>query len=365
MIPVGRPVLGKEEEKAVIAVLRSGMLAQGEKVEELEKDFAKKVGAKYAVATSNGTTALHLALLAAGIGEGDEVITTPFTFAATANAIIYTGAKPIFADICEDDYNIDPKSVEKLITKRTKAILPVHLYGQAARMPEIIKIAHKHHLQVIEDACQSHLAQLGRKKVGTFGIAGAFSMYPTKNMTTGEGGMVTTNSKKIADHIKLLRNHGMGKRYYHDIIGYNFRMTDIGAAIGIEQLKKLPAYISQRRQIASNYNKSFKDLPGIITPAELKGNKHVYHQYTIRVMPDFGWTRDEIIAELNKNSVGAAIFYPVLLFDQKAYKPLKLKGKCPVAKKIAKEVVSLPIHPALKKSEQEKVVRVIKKMYND
>jgi len=376
MVPVGRPLLGKEEEKAVVEVLRSGMLAQGHKVEELEKDFAKKCGVKYAVATSNGTTALHLALLACGIKQGDEVITTPFTFAATGNAIVYVGAKPVFADICEDDYNIDPTSIEKLITRKTKAILPVHLYGQAARMTEIMKIARKHNLLVIEDACQAHLAQLGNpsrsnsraeagKKVGSFGIAGAFSMYPTKNMTTGEGGMVTTNSKKISDLVSLLRNHGMGKRYYHDIIGYNFRMTDIGAAIGVEQLKKLSSFITRRRQIAVAYDKAFKDIPGIITPVELKGNKHVYHQYTIRITPDFGWTRDEVIAELGKNDIGVAIFYPVPLYRQKAYKGIGRKGSCKVTEAISKEVVSLPIHPALSDAQIKKIIKVIKGMYGE
>lgn len=363
MIPVGRPVLGKEEEKAVIEVIRSGMLAQGTKVEQLEKDFAKKVGAKYAVATSNGTTALHLALIAAGIKEGDEVITTPFTFAATGNAIVYTGAKPVFADICEDDYNIDPRSIEKLVTSKTKAILPVHLYGQAARMTEIMKIARKRNLVVIEDACQSHMAQLGKKKVGTFGLSGAFSMYPTKNMTTGEGGMVTTNSKKMADTLKLLRNHGMEHRYHHDIIGYNFRMTDIGAAIGIEQLKKLAGFTSRRRDIASHYTKALKDIPGIVTPTELKGNKHVYHQYTIRVTADFGWTRDELMAELAKNNIGSAIFYPVPLYRQKAYKGIGRKGVCKVTEKVTKEVLSLPIHPALKDNEQKKIIKTIVDMY--
>lgn len=363
MIPVGRPVLGKEEEKAVIEVLRSGMLAQGKKVEELEKAFAKKVGAKYAIATSNGTTALHLALIAAGIKSGDEVITTPFTFAATGNAIIYVGAKPIFADICEDDFNIDPKAVEKLITKRTKAILPVHLYGQAAKMGEIMKIARQHHLVVIEDACQAHLARQGKKYAGTFGDAGTFSMYPTKNMTTGEGGMITTNSKKIADKLQLLRNHGMKERYYHDIIGYNFRMTDLGAAIGIEQLKKLSSHTLVRHRIASNYNRGLKDIPGIIIPKELKSNSHVYHQYTIRITPDFGWTRDEVMAELAKNDIGSAIFYPVPLYKQKAYKGIGRKGNCKLTEKVSKEVLSLPIHPALKDSEQKKIIKTIVNMY--
>lgn len=363
MIPVGRPVLGKEEEKAVIEVLRSGMLAQGKKVEELEKAFAKKIGAKYAIATSNGTTALHLALIAAGVKSGDEVITTPFTFAATGNAIVYVGAKPVFADVCEDDYNIDPKSIEKLITRKTKAILPVHIYGQAAKMGEIMKIARKHKLVVIEDACQAHLARQGKKYVGTFGDAGAFSMYPTKNMTTGEGGMVTTNSKKIADSLSLLRNHGMKERYYHDIIGYNFRMTDLGAAIGIEQLKKLSGHTQTRRKIASNYNKGLKDIPGLILPEELKGNGHVYHQYTIRITSDFGWTRDEVMAELAKNDIGSAIFYPVPLYKQKAYKGIGRKSNCRVTEMISKEVLSLPIHPALKDSEQKKIIKVIVSMY--
>ncbi len=238
-VNIAQPQIGKEEIKAVTEVLKSGMLAQGPKVAEFEEKFAKFIGVKCAIATTSGTTALHVALLSAGIGPGDEVITTPLTFIATANAILYTGARPVFVDIDEATYNINPDLIEKVITEKTKAIMPVHLYGQSANMTKIMAVARKHKLTVIEDACQAHGARWKEKKVGSFGI-GAFSFYPTKNMTTGEGGMITTDSKEIYEKACLIRAHGSKVKYYHDILGYNFRLTDIGAAIGIEQLKKLP-----------------------------------------------------------------------------------------------------------------------------
>ena len=238
-INIASPKIGKEEIKAVTEVLKSGMLAQGPKVSEFEEKFARFIGVKYAIATSSGTTALEIALRAAGIGPDDEVITSPFTFIASANSILYTGARPVFADIVEQTFNLDPEKIEAKITKKTKAIMPVHLYGNACAMTKIMVIAKKRKLAIIEDACQAHGAEWGGKKVGSFGLAGAFSLYPTKNMTTGEGGMITTNSKEIYDKANLLRAHGSKIKYYHDILGYNYRMTDIEAAIGIEQQKKL------------------------------------------------------------------------------------------------------------------------------
>lgn len=353
MIPISKPILGKEEEKAVLEVLRSGSLAQGVQVEEFEKKFAKYIGVKYAVATSSGTTALHLALLANEIKKGDEVITSPFTFIASSNAILYCGAKPVFVDIGED-FNINPDLIENKINKKTKAILVVHLYGYPAQMDKIMKIAEKYNLAVIEDACQAHGASIRGKKVGSFGT-GCFSFYPTKNMTCGEGGMITTNNYKIAEKAKLLRNQGMRIRYYSDILGYNFRMTEIAAAIGIEQLKKLEVFNKQRIANARYLNKNIK-TKGIILPRAKRGFRHVYHQYTIRITAECPKSRQEVIKILEKNGISSAIYYPLPIYKQKPYFNLGYKEHLPVTEKCSKEVLSLPIHPSLTQKDLQKII---------
>lgn len=355
-INIAQPQIGKEEIKAVTAVLKSGMLAQGSKVAEFEEKFAKYIGVKYAVATSSGTTALHVTLLAVGVGPGDEVITSPFTFIASANSILYTGARPVFVDIDERTYNINQEKIESAITKQTKAIMPVHLYGQAADMTKIIKIAKKHKLAVIEDACQAHGAEWKKKKVGSFGT-GAFSLYPTKNMTTGEGGIITTNYKEIYEKACLLRAHGSKVRYYHDILGFNFRMTDLEAAIGIEQLKKLDKFNKLRIKNAEFLNKNLGKTPGIIVPYVDKSAVHVFHQYTIRITPEFALSRDEVLKKLTEAGIGTAVFYPLPINEQKLYREMGYKNDTPTAAKISKEVLSLPIHPGLKKKDLEYIVR--------
>ena len=365
MIPIAKPSIGKEEEKAVLAVLRSGKLAQGEKVAEFEEAFAKYCGTKYAVATDNGTAALLVALTAAGVGPGDEVITTPFTFIATANAIIFTGARPVFVDIEEKTFNINSELIEGSITPKTKAILPVHLYGLPADMRAINKIAKKHKLVVIEDAAQAHGAEIDGKRAGSWGDAATFSFYPTKNMTTGEGGMVTTNSKQIADNSKLFRNQGMEKRYYHDIIGYNFRLTDIGAAIGLEQLKKLEGFNKKRIENANYLTKKLAtmnpDLIGVnsklITPSVPEGYRHVFHQFTIRVQGTGG--REQLIKKLEKAGIGYGIYYPVPVHLQKSFRAFKTKEKFPESEKAAEEVLSLPIHPGLSKKDLDAIVKAV------
>ncbi|HEC89506.1 MAG TPA: DegT/DnrJ/EryC1/StrS family aminotransferase, partial [Thermoplasmatales archaeon] len=241
MISIARPLLGEEEKKAVVDVLNSGMLASGPKVEEFEKRFAEFVGVKYAVATTSGTTALHLALLSLSVGTGDEVIIPSFSFIATANSVLFCNAKPVFCDVNPKTFNIDVEKIESLITDKTKAIMPVHLYGQPADMKPILEIAEKHDLYVIGDAAQAHGAEYDGRRVGSFGDVECFSFYPTKNMTTGEGGMITTNIEEIAERARSIRNHGREKTkwgYEHNRLGYNYRMTDIAAAIGLEQLKK-------------------------------------------------------------------------------------------------------------------------------
>lgn len=360
MIKIAQPIIGNEELRRIKSVLEDGQLTQGKLVEEFEKEFAKYIGSKYAVAVNNGTAALYLSLMAHGIGVGDEVITSSFSFIASANAILYTGAKPIFADI-DEIFNIDPRDIIKKISPKTRAILPIHLFGMPADMDEIKKIAQKYKLLIIEDACQAHGASVNGIKVGASNTS-AFSFYATKNMTTGEGGMVTTNSKSIADKIRLLRNHGSIKRYYHDILGYNFRMTDIAAAIGLVQLKKLKKF-NNLRKMNAEYLLNNLELPGIILPKLIKNRKSVFHQFTIRVTPKFPLTRDELAAKLEQVGIGTGIFYPLPIHKQKLYKNLGYKDRLSRAETFSKEVLSLPIHPGIKQSDLDFIIDSINSIY--
>lgn len=356
-VPIAKPIIGEEEIENVVEVLKSGMIAQGPKVMEFEEKFANWIGAKYGIATNSGTSALHVALLACGIGEGDEVITTPFTFIASGNAIVYTGATPVFADIDLDTYTIDPDSIENLITDKTRAILPVQLYGQAADMDKIREIAEKHDLKIIEDAAQAHGAEYNGEKVGTLGDMACFSFYPTKNMTTSEGGMITTNDEELAKKAQMFRAHGASERYHHDEIGYNFRMTDIAAAIGLAQLKVIDEFNDKRISNADYLNEQLKDIEGIVTPKSLDNYKHVYHQYTIRVEKG---NRDDWVEFLTNKGIGTGIHYPIPLYNQPIYKKLGIEGDCPLAEKAADNVISLPVHPSLTKEDLNLVVDAVK-----
>jgi len=355
MIPIAKPLIGEEEKRAVMEVLDSGTIAQGKRVEEFEHEFAKYCGSKHAIATGNGTEALHVALMAMGLRQGDEVITTPFSFIATANSILYCGAKPVFADIDQKTFNLDPESVKSKITKRTKAIMPVHLFGQPCDMKALMEIAEDHGLKTIEDACQAHGAEFGGKKVGSIGDCGTFSFYPTKNMTTSEGGMVTTDDDKIAEMSRVYRNHGQVKRYYHDYLGYNFRMTDICAAIGIEQLKKLEGFIQTRTANAAYLDKKLGGVKGVVTPFVSKGVRHVYHQYTILVE-----NRDGVNKRLNDAGVGTGIYYPVPINEQAYYKKLGYANDTPASSAAAKKVLSLPVHPSVSKVDLDFIVEKVK-----
>ena len=346
MIPIAKPLLGAEEKRAVLEVLDSSILAQGKKVAEFEHDFARYIGVKHAIATSNGTTALHAALLAHNIQAGDEVITSPFSFIATANAIRMCGATPVFVDIDENTFNINPNLIEAAITTKTKAIMPVHLFGLPAEMEAITKIAQKHNLIIIEDACQAHGAEFQGKKVGSFGT-GCFSFYPTKNMTTGEGGMITTNEDTIAAAIRNSINHGSTKKYYHDVVGFNYRMTDIAAAIGVEQLKKLEFFNRKRKENARYLNVALREIPGLVLPQE---KNHVFHQYTIRIIPSNVKKREEVKHFLTQKEIGTAVFYPVPIHKQNAYREYHHLS-FPVTEKICQEVLSLPVHPLLSPEE--------------
>ncbi|OGH18962.1 MAG: aminotransferase DegT [Candidatus Levybacteria bacterium RIFCSPHIGHO2_01_FULL_38_12] len=360
MINIAQPSLGQEEIQAVEKVLLSGMLAQGKVVKSFESAFAKQHGCKFGVATSSGTTALHTALLALNLGRGDEVITTPFSFIASSSSILHVGAKPVFVDIKEDDFCLDPALIESKITKSTKAILVVHLYGQMCNMDKILFIAKKHNLLVIEDACQAHGATYMGKKAGSIGDIGCFSFYPTKNMTTGEGGIIITNSKRIAYRARLLINHGQEKRYFSEIIGYNYRMTNIAAAIGNVQLKKLNSANEKRRKNASYLSRKLSNVIGIIVPKELPEREHVYNQYTIRVTRHYPLDREELIKKMTKSGLGYGIYYPLLIPNQKPYKKIGYKGKYPVSERVSAEVLSIPVHPALSENDLDKIVDVLK-----
>ena len=351
MIPIARPQMGEEEKSRVWDAMASGSLAQGPRVREFEERFAEFIGARHAIATSSGTTALHLALLGHDIGPGDEVITVPFTFIASANSILYTGARPVFVDVDEHDFAMDVGKVEAAITPRTKAIMPVSLYGQPADMPAITAIADRHGLAVVEDACQAHGAAIGDRRSGTWG-AGTFSFYPTKNMTTGEGGMLTTDDAELAERVRLLREHGMKVRYHHDVVGYNFRMTDIAAAIGLAQLPKLDGYNDRRREIAARYD---RELRGVVTPTVRPGVTHVYHQYTIRVE-----RRDEFAERLKERGVGSAIYYPIPVHRQKPFVALGYGDEAyPVTDRLTEEVLSIPVHPSLSDDEVAQVIGAV------
>jgi len=359
MIPISRPVMGPEEIKAIEEVLRSGALTQGAKVKTFEEQFAAYIGAKYAIATNSGTSALHTALLGSGIGTGDEVITTPFSFIAAANAVLYAGAKPVFADIDEASFNIDPEKIEENITNRTKALLVVHLFGQPCDMGQIMKICRENGLTLIEDACQAHGAEFDGKKVGAFGT-GCFSFYPSKNLVTGEGGMITTNDKKVAEKAEMIRNHGQTKTYVHDMLGYNYRMTDLAAAIGICQLKKLDAFNKKRIKNAEFLTKEIGKIDGLIPPRVMPNVKHVFHQYTIRVTEDFGMSRDELKQRLGKKGIDARAYYPIPIHKQPLYKKLGYRDDLPISEKAANEVLSLPVHPSLTGGDLKKIVGAMK-----
>ncbi len=354
MIPIARPDLGPDEIAAVTEVLSSGMIAQGKRVAELERRWAEFTGVKHAIAFSNGTTALMSLFSGIGLGPGDEVITVAHTFAATANAILYTDAMPVFVDIEPDTYLIDASKIEAAITPRTRAICPVHLFGLVADMDMIQAIADRYGLVVVEDACQAHGATYRGRRAGSFGH-GAFSLYATKNMTTAEGGFATTNDDALADWLRLYRNQGMRTRYSFEVLGYNFRMTDIAAAIGIVQLDKLPANTKRRQVIAARYDEAFADLP-VGLPVTPEGRTHVYHQYTLAVGDD----RDAILAEVRQNGVGADIYYPLPVHRQAYIMERGLHADLPNTDAAAAHTIALPMHPGLTDEEQATVISVVR-----
>lgn len=346
-VPAAAVQIEEQERAAVLRVLDSGMLAQGPEVARFESEFAAHVDDRPCAAVNSGTSALLLALVALGIGPGDEVVVPSFSFAATANAVVLAGARPVFADIEPTHFCLDPAAVEAAVTSRTAAVVPVHLYGHPAAMGRIVDVAARHGLAVLEDAAQAHLATLDERPVGTFGDVAAFSFYPTKNMTSGEGGMVVCADEAVARRVRLLRNQGMERRYANEVVGYNMRMTDLHAAIGRVQLERLPERTAQRRANAAFLGRSLEG-EGLVLPRTAPGAAPVWHQYTVRV-PD----RDRVSSQLADRGVRTGVYYPTPIHRLPAY---ALDLDLPATEQAAAEVLSLPVHPALSQAQLEHVV---------
>ncbi len=360
-IPVARPSIGQDEISAVTAVLESGIIAAGERVVEFEHKFADFCGSTHAVAVNNGTAALHAALLAAGVGPGDEVIVPSFSFFATASAVSMCGATPVFTDVDENTFNIDPAQIAGHITHRTRAVIGVHLFGQPFDVPAVKEICDKNSLKLIEDAAQAHGAVCHGARAGSLGDMACFSFYATKNMTTGEGGMITTSDKTTAERLRMIISHGQTEKYCHIRLGYNYRMTDIAAAMGIVQLKKLEKFNLRRRKNAEYYNANLK-AKGLITPVTAPGMQHIYHQYVVRLTEDFPMTRQEFVKYLGSKGIGTAVHYPTPIHRQPLYLQDYDADPCPVSTRLAESVLSLPVHPLLDAKEVAYICETINKV---
>jgi dTDP-4-amino-4,6-dideoxygalactose transaminase len=364
-IPPAKPVIGEEEIEAAVRVLRGGMVVQGPEVAAFEEEFGALVAGRHCVAVNSGTSALLLPLVALGIGAGDEVIVPSFTFAATANAVRLTGATPVFADVDARTFCLDPASVAALIGPRTAAIMPVHLYGHPADMDALGELATRYSLAMVEDAAQAHGAALNGTPVGAFSEASAFSFYPTKNMHSLEGGMVATPDAELARKVRLLRNQGMEQRYANEVVGYNMRMTDVAAAIGREQLKKLPGWNERRRTNAAKLNAGIDSAgpqadaasSGVRTPFVADGATHVYHQYTVRVP---GGRRDALQAFLTAQGIGSAVYYPTPVHRLPPFTSFADGAALPETNTAAAEVLSLPVHPSLSDADLDRIAAAVR-----
>jgi len=353
-IPIADPDVGELECERVCEVLRTGQLADGPVVREFEAAFAEYCGAAHGAAVANGTAALHAALVAVGVGPGDRVVTTPFSFVATANAIRLAGAEPVFADVDPETYNLDPDAVEAVLRRQVDvaAVLPVHLYGRPAPMPHLVDLAETYDAALVEDAAQAHGAELDGRRVGSFGDAACFSFYPTKNMTTGEGGLVTTDHEDVAEAVARFANHGRGAATYEHVeVGHNLRMTSLAAAIGLVQLEKLPAFNRARRENARRLTEGLSDA-SVVLPTEPSGGRHVYHQYTVEHD-----NRDGLADHLARRGVGTGVYYPTPIHRQPAYADVDVSA--PVAERVADRVLSLPVHPGLDESDVAAVVDAV------
>ncbi|MBW8736012.1 MAG: DegT/DnrJ/EryC1/StrS family aminotransferase [Streptomyces turgidiscabies] len=351
-IPAARPVIGEAEIAAVVRVLRSGRVVQGPEVAAFEEAFSELVAGRACVAVNSGTSALQLSLMALGIGPGDEVVVPSFSFAATANAVRLVGADPVFTDITPGTYCLDPLAASAVIGPRTAALMPVHLYGHPAPMDQLMELAARHGLAVLEDACQAHGATLHGRPVGSFGEAGCFSFYPTKNMHALEGGIISTGDPHLARILRLLRNQGMEQRYENEIVGANMRMTDVAAAVGREQLKQLPAWTEQRRANAKVLD---SHIEGLSVPHEADGARHVYHQYTVRIP---GGLRDSVQQDLARQGIGSTVYYPTPIHRLRPYQD-QGRPSLPETDRAAAEVLSLPVHPTLGQAELERIAQAV------
>ncbi|TPW70689.1 DegT/DnrJ/EryC1/StrS aminotransferase family protein [Schumannella sp. 10F1B-5-1] len=361
MIPISSVKLGPDVENKVLEVLRSGMIAQGPLVAELEHRFARLQGVRHAVAVNNGTTALSAAIEALEVGPGDEVITTPFTFIATLNAILETGATVRFADIRAEDFGLDASSVEAQITDATRLLLPVHLYGQSVDMTPLVALAEKHDLRIIEDSAQAHGARYEGRGVGSFGV-GTFSFYGTKNLTTGEGGIITTDDADLADRLRILRNQGMRARYEYVLAGHNYRLTDLQAAVVLPQLDTYDELVATRRAHAARLTSSLEGIEGLELPRQLEGREHVWHQYTV-LLP-VGVDRDQVVAALAERGVGSGIYYPKLVHDYDTYRSRAdvIPSSTPVAEDVVRRCLSLPVHQHLSDDDVDAVARAMREV---
>jgi len=357
MIPISKPEIGPAEEAAVLEALRSGMLAMGRRTVEFEEAWAAYCGVRHAVLMANGTVALEAILRGLGVGPGDEVVVPSFTFNATASAVLVVGARPVFADVRQDDFCLDPASVAAAVTPRTKAIVAVHLYGLMADMEPLVEIAERRGVALVEDAAQAHGATCRGRKAGQFGPA-MFSLYATKNLMTGEGGFATTDDDGLAERLRLYRNHGMRVRYHHDTLGTNLKPTDLAAALGLAQLARLDERTAQRRRNAARLTEG---LAGYLTPSVPAGREHVWHQYTMR----FPGERDRVAAALAGRGVGTLVYYPIPVHRQAYIQPL-VPGAAdldlPVTNRLADEVLSIPVRPNLAPDEVEAVIAAVREV---
>lgn len=361
MIPITVVEFGTEEERLVLEVLRSGRIAQGPLVARFEEAFAELTGVKHAIAVNNGTTSLVASLQVLDLEPGDEVITSPFTFAASLNAILEAGATARFADISADDFNIDATSVASRINDKTRVLMPVHLFGQIADMQTISSLARENGLHILEDAAQAHGSAQDGARAGSFDL-GSFSFYATKNITTGEGGIITTDDDELAEKLRILRNQGMRARYEYVMQGHNYRLTDLQAALAIPQIARYAETVAGRARNAAALNERLEGTPGLVTPRELPGRTHVWHQYTVRITEDARVSRDEFVTSLAEAGVGAGVYYPHLVFDYDAYRgrPDVVVDPTPVADQIAREVVSLPVHNHLSADDLDHIVASVR-----
>lgn len=362
MIPISHVQLAPGTEALVLDVLGSGQIAQGPLVARFEEEFAQLTGVQHAIAVNNGTSALIAALRVLDLQPGDEVLTSPFTFVATLNAILDSGATATFADIGDADFNLDAAAVADALTDRTAVLLPVHLYGQCADLDAFQALASDRGLRLVEDSAQAHGATIGTRRAGSAGI-GCFSFYATKNLTTGEGGMITTDDDAVADRLRLLRNQGMRARYQYELPGgNNYRMTDVQAAIGLPQLRNYTENVERRRANAATLTAGLAGVEGLVTPVELPGRGHVWHQYTVRVTSDAAIDRDQLVERLHELGVGCGVYYPRLVFDYDCYRdhPRIRIPHLPVASRVSSEVVSLPVHPGLGSDDLDRIVTALR-----